>query len=318
MQQTFEDLLKDLHYYPHYFQACHLRKYLSATHIKVLQDAKVLVRGADLHEVQCPSCDDTRHYVSVYFENGRYYCKCPKDILPNPVEENDVATWNFDVEAFLRLVADRLDLKDGIEELSVPKLWLVGYVTEEGMRHYCYYYQGGKFSQAEKFIKSQPAHYRYIVFTNKEELCEYDDTNNNFLSVPITAILSLKQGKLCVDKRSFDQQRIHGFRAVIFKPETGELFVNQQCILRLVKKTNEYYFVLLLWQNFNQTVLHETIEKEIYDKTGRHYEDTASKLCHKLKGKIKKNSFNKELIDQIFIAIKNENTERGYIMQNPI
>lgn len=317
MSQSLEILLQQLHFYPDHFQDCHLRKYLSTQQIEALQNARILVPSSDLQQIICPSCDNG-HFIDVYFENDEYRCRCPEDILPNVLTKTDIATWSFEVESFLLPIAETLKLHGSVDKLLIPGLWSLGSYIREGIRHYCYYYQGKNFPAAEKWIKEQHNQYRYIVLTNKQEICQSPSIESKFLTIPITEIVSLKHARVHIDQKSFFQQCVNGFRAVIFNPKNGELLVNGTSIAIVTPTTSEYYFVQALWELFNEPVAHETLARHIRNETNTQYSETDSKLCHKQKNAIKKASSDSDLINQVFFSNKDENGNLGYMMRNPV
>lgn len=315
MQQSFESLLKKLHHYPTHFQDWHLKKHLSERQIHALQEAKILVPTSDLQQIECPSC--SAHFVDVYYENGKYLCRCPEDVLPNSLNKADIATWGFDVQAFLLPIASKLRLRGNVEENFIKGLWELGFFIAGGIRHYCYYYQGRDFASAEKWIKAQPDQYRYIVLTNKQEICQLPDTRSNFLTIQVTDFISLGQSRVHVDKQFFEQQCIYGFRAVIFNEKNGNIFLNGRKVNVIPMGKDEYFFVKILWQNFNEIVTHEVIEKYLYDITGKRLADPAGKRSNKVRRKVKTHEIEPGTTDQIIQSATNENGEHGYIMRNP-
>ncbi|MEK7524389.1 MAG: hypothetical protein AAB588_05175 [Patescibacteria group bacterium] len=316
MEKSFARFIEAIHHYPDYFQESQLQSFLKGSEIKLLKDLGFLKRGDDLKEIPCPSCDDT-HFLDVLIENGKLYCVCStSDTSRNYLNPQAVETWHFDVETFLQKMALQLGIDDRVEKLVVPNMWQIGGITQDGMRHSCYYYQGKKISEALAFVQKQPSQMRrYILFTNHEAVFSIP-SDHELVNIPVNEITGLEKEQLIFDGRHFGEYLVSGFRSVVFH-KNGDLIANGETIASITPSTAEYHFVELLWGNFNEPVSHQRTQRHIYQKTGKEYEDDASKLSHKQKNKVKKESKKPALIDEIFKRTKDLEGKNAYIMKNP-
>jgi len=316
MQKTISQFIERIHLYQDYFLENQLTNTLEEVDIKALKDLGLLKRGDDLKEIPCQNCDDA-HFLQVRVRDGKMYCVCLyEDTDCNYLTSEDVATWNFDVETFLNQLGVKLGIETNVEKMKVQGLWQIGGFSKDSTRHNCYYYQGKQFEEAMAFIKKQPISMRrYVIFTNKQEVSMLE--THSLLLIEVKELLSLKKKGFVFDKNLFDEYLINGFRNVIFTPKNGELIVNGRPISLITPSNPEYYFVNILWKNFNEPISHQKIKNYIYEKTGKDYEDDPQKLSHKQKSKIKGESSDPKLIDEIFQTTKDSDGNNSYIMLNP-
>lgn len=317
MQKSLSSFIEQLHHYPDYLLEGQLKNSLEETGIKALKDLGLLKRGDDLKEILCNSCEND-HFLPVGVEDGRLYYLCPyEDTARNYLASGDVATWNFDIEAFLQQLSLKLGIDASIEKMGVQGLWQIGGFSKDDTRHECYYYQGKRFSEVIAFIKNQPSLMRrYVIFTNKQEVSTIE-TSHSLLLIEVKDLIYLKNHRLIFNKKLFDKFLINGFRSVIFDEKNGDLIVNGKRIVVVSPATTEYYFADFLWKNFNEPVAHKKIESYIYEKTKKSYADLAGKLCHKQKKKIKEVSEEPTIIDEIFQTTTDLDGNNAYIMRNP-
>lgn len=318
MKKDFTYFLEQLHNYQDCFQECHLGNLLEDKDIKDLKDLGILCRGSDLKEILCKSCDND-HFLPVKVEDGKAYYLCPyEDTARNYLSLQEVTTWNFDNEAFLQQLSLKLKIEANIEKMNVDGLWQIGGFSKDDTRHYCYYYHGRNFEEALAFIKQLPWNLRrYVIFTNKQEVSTLE-SDHELLLVQLKELVCLRNAKLLFDLKLLEKTLINGFRNVIFSAKNGDLIVNGKVVATITPSTPEYNFVEIIWKHFNEPVSHQRIVGHIYTKTGREYEDSPQKLCHKQKNKIKKESRDSALIDQIFKSTKDFNGDPAYIMRNPV
>lgn len=316
MQKSISLFIERIHHYQDYFLENQLTNNLEIAEVETLKTLGLLKRGADLKEISCKSCDNS-HFLPVRVSDGKMYCFCPhEDTERNYLSSEDVATWNFDVEAFLNQLSLKLGIEANVERMAIQGLWQIGGFSKDGTRHNCFYYQGNNFEEALAFIGKQPSSMRrYVIFTNKQEVSILE--THSLLLIEVKELIGLKNKRLSFNKKLFEEYLINGFRSVIFTPENGDLIVNGKRIATINPASPEYYFLEILWKYFNEPVAHKRIEKYIYEKTGKEYADSAGKLCHKQKGEIKKASTEKKVVDQIFQTTTDLNGDHAYVIKNP-
>ena len=172
-------------------------------------------------------------------------------------------------------------------------------------------------AQAMEFIRTQPEHFRrYVIITCKQEVTNFN-LPHKLLFIELEHLVELQSGNLKFNKKVFEKYLVNGFRSVLLDEQNGDLTVNGQLIVTITPSSPEFHFAQALWGNFNLPQSHRSLVSHIYEKTRQEYADTESKTCHKMKGNIKKDAKNKEMIGQIFKATKNEKGENCYIMREP-
>jgi hypothetical protein len=199
----------------------------------------------------------------------------------------------------------------------VEGLWQVGGFSKDDTYHTCYFFCGKSFVKAMEFIRTQPVELRrYIIITCKQEATNFS-LPHKLLFIGLEHLVDLQSGSLKFNKKVFEKHLVRGFRSVVFDERNGDLTVNGQLVATITPSTPEFHFAQALWGNFNLPQSHRSLVGHIYEKTRQEYADTESKTCHKMKGNIKKDAKNKEMIDQILKTTKNEKGEHCYIMRDP-
>lgn len=294
-----------------------LRGLLPLADLQTLKDMTILKRESDLMEVLCRSCDED-HFVEVRMEYGKPYCFCPySDSQRSYLAPEDIMVWSFDMGAFLQKTASGLGVQEEVEALATQGVWQVGGFTKDDTRHACYFALGSRVQDALDFIKSQEGRMRrYVLFTIGSDALPRP-LSGHAVILRLEELTGVKNGKLAFDRKFFDAFLVNSFRSVIFDPKSGDLAVNGKRIGTVNPSSPEYHFVELLWQNFNEPVPHGRIAAHVYEKTRKAYDETPSKLAHKLKNKIKKASDDPGMIGRIFCSARDAGGETAYVMRNP-
>lgn len=317
MQKSFKTFLKHLEYCQEAYTIRHFLKFLEADHCEEMKSLGLLVQKGDLEEIPCPSCEEM-HFVPVRVQGERSYTVCPyEDHESNFLEVEDIQKWIFDFGNMLRQLAARFGITDQVEPLMVEGLWQIGGFSKDDTYHTCYFFCGKNFVKAMEFIRTQPVELRrYVIVTCKQEATNFSLPHKS-LFIELEHLVELQSGSLKFNKKAFEKHLLSGFRSVVFDEKNGDLSVNGQLVVTITPSTPEFHFAQALWGNFNLPQSHRSLVGHIYQKTRQEYADTESKTCHKMKGNIKRDAKNKEMIDQILGTTKNENGEHCYIMREP-
>jgi len=316
MQQSFEHFLRNYHRCSKSVKEGRLLKMLTEDEFEGLKNAGLFAQGGDLREVLCPSCSDG-HLMPVKFENGDYFTVClQEDFDRTPVDAQEVRTWDFNIESFLERMAPKLGMEAQVESLVVEGMLQVGTFSRDNTYHVCYFFYGKNVEKAQEFIKKQPSDFRrYVLFANRQVDLKFEHPHE-CLVLETEHFTTFNNGKLKFKKKAFEEYLTAGFRNVYFNLKNGDLSVEGKVIVTITPSNPEYHFANSLWTVFNQPRTHQKIGSDIYKGTGKGYADTDSKLCHKMKKKIKEGAKKPEIIDQIFQTTKDENGENSYIMKN--
>jgi len=316
MPFPLSNFLTQLHRHS-YFTNQELGELLDQKEIKVLKDSELLKRGGDERMILCQSCDDP-HLLEVKKDGEEIYSFCSEsDEARNLIDPETLATWVFNIEGFLNNLALGLGIDPNVEKLELEGFWEVGRLNREDTLHTCFYYQGKRLEEVLEFMQSRPKEMRrFIVFTTIQHP-KRNEATYPLLILDLKEMIELKRNQVTFSKKQFEQHLIHAFRNIIFEPN-GDLLFEGRVIARITPSKPEYWFVDLLYKNFNEPVSHKKIEKYIFLKTRKEYEDTAAKLAHKQKQKMKKNAIEPDLIDQIIDDTTDLDRENAYIMRNPM
>jgi len=317
MQKSFSLFLRQLHLSRKSFRESDILKSLTQDDFEELKNLGLLKQGSDSTHVICGSCDEP-HPIHVKCDDGKPYTSCASDSMPNYLELSEIRRWEFDVYSFLQAMTVKLGINDEIEALEMDGLWNLGTFTKDDTRHICYFFQGKDFIKALRFIKKQPSNLRrYVVITCRQE-SEVLPMEHELLLIEAAYLVDLQSGNLKFSKKVFEDYLTSGFRNVNFNVTNGDLSANGEVVASITPSTPEFYFTEMLWRKFNEPQPHQGLVNHIYKKTGKEYDEHCSKVCHKMKRKIKEGAKKPKIIDQIFKTTKDENGENSYIMKNPV
>lgn len=316
MQRSFNAFLRNLYY----CQAHHVEntflKHLTDNQLSKLKSLELIKYAGELDEIYCQSCEND-HFSPIRFKNDQHFTICPhEDHRPNIVSPEDYALWEFNIAGFLQQIANKLEIRDRVEKLSVHNMWQIGNFTNDDTLHTCYFYFGQNFSEAIDLIKKQePNLHRYVFLTSQQESAT-SAVDHDILLIEITDLIDLKVSNIHVKKQIFNKYLTSGFRNVKFNPINGDIQTNGQLIANVTPSSPEYHFANKLWQHYNEPQSHRSLDTYVFDKTRNNHNETSGKRANKLRRSIKKNAFIPEILDQIIVATKNEDGENSYIMRN--
>ncbi len=273
----------------------------------------VLTRTQNLDSIDCDLCDDS-HECQVRNDNGTLFYVCENGCGKRILTDDDLALYEYDNNAFLKLVADEFGIKTNGGTFSDEAAYTDNSFYGIGA------YESGKIKAEAYYLRTEDAH----------EPSSYFERISNATKILITNtakpdMVSGKEGTLyCVladtlavsaNKHIFDKAKfakcLEGVRRVRFDKKNGHLFLDNKRIYTAPLNSQEFYFLLCLWENWQKQMPHADIHYFIREQTGKDTNDTAQKFCQKVKSEIKKKY---KAIDTI-ITIP---TTGHYMMADPL
>jgi hypothetical protein len=97
---------------------------------------------------------------------------------------------------------------------------------------------------------------------------------------------------------------------IYFDKDSGILYYNDQLVVRTTPTSNEYKFLLKLWERRNKPISHEELQKYIKPDSSQ----TSQAFCQKLKNKLKTMASSSEILEKVIQSTKNKNGSNSYIL----
>jgi hypothetical protein len=272
----------------------------------------VLKRGTNLDSVPCDLCDEG-HECQVRENSGKlsYVCEngCGKKVL----SDEDLAVYEYDNDAFLKLVAEDFSIKTDssfseVSEYTKNALYRVGTYSDKTLNAEVYY------------LRTNDAHEPSSVFEHLGNGTKVLITNtampdmvwgkNGTRYCVLAEVLATPSSKHIFDAAKF-KKCLEGVRRVRFDTKQGQLFLDEKLVYTAGLKSPEHQFLACLWTRWQEQIPHADIHQFVREAMGKDVADTAQKFCNKMKSSIKKSYAG---IDAI-ITIP---TTGHYMMADPI
>lgn len=287
--------------------------------LEVLLSLGILQQDTFPQERWCPSCESESLPIQVVSKD-RAFTLCTRDETAGRdyFDPQTLTQWQFNLPRLLELVAKELKIKGDVKNVVANDLWLIGTLQKDGRHFLIFYSRTNDISSHSKFLDAFKSPVRaFVIFTNTETpLINLERAET--VVVPIADMVELKKNTLVWDAKSFQEHILTAFRQVVFYPTNGDVMLNGKVIGGITPSTPEYFFTLILWQNFNQPVSHSDIFSYCKEQLGKEkdYEDTHQAFCYKMKSNIKKQIKNC-VVDKVIVSTKALNGSNAYKMTNP-
>lgn len=314
MQKSLPIFLRQLHLWENSMRELDVLKSLSQDHFDELKNLNLLIRCSDSTHVTCTSCDEP-HSIAVRCDEVGVYTACVSDSKKNYLEPKKIHNWGFNIELFLQQLALKFGITEQVTDLLVERLWLVGDFYDKGVKYTCYFFHGKDFSKVVDFLKKQSVKgYRYVIFTCKQESISIE-IQQRVLLIELSNIADLQSGEMKFKKAVFKNHLVSGFRNVLFDVENGDLTVSSQLVANVQPFTSEYFFIKILWENFNYPVSHDDIQRYSLKELGQTVSSsTAPDYTKARRAKIKKTAKNEKILQKIIVSSKGTENGNGYKM----
>lgn len=303
---------------PIYFGASERRE--CADDFKKLVQKKILVRTSNLDEVGCELCGED-HNCQVREEDGKLFYVCENGGGWKELVDDDVALFEYDNNAFLKLIATELRLKT--DDVSSKEegaytdcaFFRIGTYEDKKMKAEAFYLRNADAFESSLYF-SKLGNVQKVLITNIQRADIVMGKENLFTCV-LKEILAPNSSGNLFDKAEF-MKCFKTARRIHFDKKQGHLSLDGKRICTVSKDSQLYYFLLYLWDRWMQQVSYSDIYHFVKDEMNEEKikNETTPKFCHKLKNEVKNKcpKSTSKIIDQIITTP----TMGHYMMADPL
>ncbi len=290
-----------------------LKHLLDDNILNFFKDSNFLELDQPLNEIVCLECNEHISEITKA-KNGKFYGTCQKpDITSFFIEPDEIDIYKFNINNFLKFLSKELSIRNELKAVIKNKLWQIGKINN----YFVYYSKINSLEYCKDLIENQNniSNKNFIILTNSpaENLTI---KSGEILCISLLDILVFKR-KLKCDVKEFKNILDNKFNKVVFDNNNGDLIVEGEIIASVTPSTKEFYFLEILFENFNYPIPHDDILDYCSQKIRKKYEERAQVFCAKLKNNIKKSSNNKQIVDKIIKSTKNKSGLNAYQMTKP-
>jgi hypothetical protein len=237
---------------------------------------KVLVRSSsNLAEIDCELCDEG-HQCQIRENNGHLFYVCENGAGRKEISDKDAALFEYDDDAFRKLLADELGLKtDG---------------TGSKDARYLGQYQGQKMKAKVVYLRTDEDVARggfdagpSILVSNVGIAGTGAD---GVFYCALADILTPSSSKNIFDKTAFEKN-IASPKRVFFDKKNGHLYLDGKRIYTASLTGPEFRFLSYLWDNWEKQLPYRDIHQFVRGKMGKDVADNPPNFCAKMKSNIK-------------------------------
>jgi len=287
--------------------------------LEVLILLGILKQDTFPQERWCPSCENEFVPIQIVSKNRAFsLCTMNEEAGRDYFDPQNLKVWQFDILRFLGLIAKELKINGEIKNVVANDLWQVGSIKKDNRHFLVFYSRTNDINSHAAFFDAFKSPVRaFVIFTNAETPL-INLNRAEAIVMPIADFVELKTKSLSWDTNAFQNHLLTAFRQVVFYPSNGDLVVLGKRLGNITPSSPEYFFVLVLWESFNQPVSHNDIFSYCKEKLSKQkdYTDTAQAFCNKMNSNVKKLIKN-NAVDRIFVSTKTPNRLNAYKMTNP-
>lgn len=280
---------------------------------------KLLKRGVfkrvdNLSEVECHGCHGEQLW-QIRNEKEEIFYICQNGCGKMSLIDNDVRIYEYNNNAFLKLLADELNIKtnDGTfsdeAAYSQNSFYHVGTYEYKTLKAEVYYLRTDAVYEPSSLFGHLGNNATKILITNTTKptiVSGKDGTSYCVLADTLATPTSERVFDTVKFKKCFDCMR-----RVRFDAKQAQLFLDGTLVYTAGLNSPEHHFLACLWKRWQEQVPHDNIHSFVKEALGRDVSDTAQKFCNKMKSNIKKEY---EGINGIITVP----TTGYYMMANPV
>lgn len=249
----------------------------------------VLQRGANLECVSCVLCYEG-HECQVREKGGVLNYVCENGCGKKMITDEELATYEYDNDAFLKLIANDFGIKTDntfseVSEYVQDALYYVGTWENKTVKAGVYYLRthdahepSSVFDHLGNGTKVLIANTTKPVMVWGKDGTRYCVLSDTIVTPPSEHFFDATKFKKCLEY----------VRRVRFDKKQGHLFLDEKRVYTAALKSPEHYFLTYLWEHWQEQVPHGDIYQFMKDARGRDVADTSQKFCNKAKSAIKK------------------------------
>jgi hypothetical protein len=249
-----------------------------------------LKRGSNLESVPCDLCDED-HECQVREGNGELFYVCENGSGRKTLLDEELAVYEYDNNAFLKLVAEDFGIKSGgsfseVSEYAEDTLYRVGTYADKGANADVYYLRTNDAHEPSSVFEHLGNGTKVLITNTTKPAMVWGKDGTRYCV--LTDALAAPSNKHIFDAAKF-KKCLESVRRVRFDPKQGHLFLDEKRVYTAGLTSPEYHFLAYLWEHWQEQVPHGDIHQSTKDARGRDVADAAQKFCNKMKSNIKKN-----------------------------
>lgn len=282
-----------------------------------LKDLGVVERMSTAYQRLCPTCNSEYLEAHVVSASRAYtLCTQQEESGRDYFDPEELYKWLFSMSRLLNLIQTTIGIGSQTLQDHIPGLlWGLGMLRIDGIDQRIFFCRD--IDEIDKprlsiFINRAES---VILYTGTPHIA-LPDENKTLLVALSDVLVGVKNNKIDFDSKQLKKIVSEAFRQVAFIPLSGELLVRSQSLGIITPSSPEYYFLDILWRNFNKPVSHDAIFA--YIKKHLHRDDysiTPAALCHKKMSAIRK--LLGKVVDTFIISTATVNGENAYQMISP-
>lgn len=249
-----------------------------------------LKRGKNLDSVPCDLCDED-HECQVREGNGELFYVCENGSGRKTLSDEELAVYEYDNNAFLKLVAEDFGIKTNggtfsdEAEQSENSFYCVGTYEKKAVKAEVYYLRTDAAHEPSSVFEHLGNGTKVLITNTAKPALVWGKDGTHFCV--LADALASSSSKQVFDAAKF-KKCLEGIRRVRFDTKQGHLFLDEQRVYTAALNSSEYHFLACLWGRWQEQVSHGDIHQFVKDALGRDVADTAQKFCNKMKSNIKK------------------------------
>lgn len=251
---------------------------------------KALKKTGNLDSVPCDLCDND-HECQVRDNNGELFYICENGCGKKTLSDDDLAVYEYDNDAFLKLVSDELSIKTNHGNFadeavySNSSFYNLGVFTDNKIQADIYYLRtSDAYEPASLFEHIGNKTKVLITNTTKPEMI-YGKEGTRYCV--LSDILASATSNKIFDASKF-KKCLEGIRRVRFDKKQAQLSLDNKLVYTAGINSPEHHFLSCLWDHWQEQMPHSDIHSYVRNELGKDVADPAQKFCNKMKSNIKK------------------------------
>jgi len=257
---------------------------------KILVQKGILKHVSSLDSVACQLCDDD-HESQVRNENGSIFYVCDNGCGRSGLTDDDLAIYQYDQGKLFEIMCEELGIESegsspADEGLHVENSFFrIGIYKDKRIQIEVFYLRTNEPHEAASYFNNSAGANKILITNVTKPDIVYG--KEGLLYCTLSEIITPLQSKHFFDKKKFVGY-LKPTRRVSYNKKEGNLFLDGKRIYTAPLESSEYYFLLFLWNHWEQQLSYANIRKFIVEERGKDTSDPAQKFCQKIKSSIKK------------------------------
>lgn len=283
----------------------------------LLRELGILEDASSANARLCPACEDENAPVHIVSDTRAYtLCTRIDEAGRDYFHTQELKRWEFKIDALLNSACGNLQIIKNAQP-ATDTLQVLGETCFNKQRFTVLYFYGEKLAGMNNAIDTLTTPTRNIIILTNTEFMPLKLKTKKVITIPLAQLATIKQNALIWDKKRFEGYLGAMFQTVRFELN-GDLIVHGKRLGNITPSTPEYFFVKILYKNFNKPVSNKKIFTYCKTKLNKNdYSDTPQIFCGKRKHRIKNICNKNAFIDIIFQTSKTKNGLLAYKITIP-